>query len=280
MAEKNVRESARKATGILVKRLQMAFLAQDRVRFQHELDRGKIDNRRLHALTEKTSNKVFKKRVEKETTSTAAYLLVDCSGSMGYNKIRAAREAACAFSDCLERIGIVHEVAGFWSAVSFESMKAYQRYKDRNPKDHYIFNRRIEVLHHQIVKPFDKSFREGKFAVLGSMVNNTDGESVRWAARLLARRLEKRKVLFVFSDGDPKAEGDQNLLYLDLKEAVKEIMRADIQVVGIGINTDAPSKFYPDYVVIDDITTLSSETVAQLEKILLKGQRGSRRKVA
>ena len=272
--DEHIRKKARSATGVLQKRLEMALMAKDRARFRYELDRGKIDPRRLHALTSRTSNKVFKKRVEAETMATAVYLLVDCSGSMASGgKMGAAREAACAFSDCLDRLGIPHEVAGFWTGSKYtrRGMGGVD-YSKLTRDDYETFNRFGESINHMVVKGFDKQFKDGHFSALDARYNNTDGESVRVAARILAKRPEKRKVLIVFSDGNPVAEGKQALLYKDLREAVQEINAAGIHTIGIGIKTDAPKKFYPDNVQINDITQLSAETMKQLEDILLKGK--------
>jgi len=280
--EKAIREEVKSTVGVLIRRLQMVLLARDRARDRFELDRGRIDSRRLHQLIHKTSNRVFKTRVEAETESTAVYLLVDCSGSMGGKKIIAAQKAACAFSACLDQLGIVHEVGSFQCVKSEEIRNAFEQYIEANGMDCYDspFNRYYEILSHSIVKRFDQPFAQGAFANLMAGCNNCDGESVRVAARLLAQRPEKRKILMVFSDGMPSCYSDHDLLHKDLKKAVKEIMDAGIETIGVGIRTSAPKMFYPDWIRINDITTLPTEVISQLEKLLFNGMIGKKRRVA
>jgi len=276
--ERDILESGRKVTNQLVRRLEKALLAKNRDRVVFERDRGKIDQRRLHGLVSGKSNKVFKKLVEAEKLDTAIYLLVDCSGSMSGSKLYAAKEAAACFSDCLERLGIPNEVAGFW-ADSFDA-KAYDYAKNAEKKGVNLrpFNRIYETIYHHIVKGFDDTCAQGNFSGFESRGSNVDGESIMVAAKILAKRPEKRKILIVFSDGNPAACGDCDLLRKDLKDKVKEINDAGIQTIGIGIRTDAPKHFYPENIMIHDIRSLSTSTIMELQKILLDGMAGKSKK--
>ena len=83
----------------------------------------------------------------------------------------------------------------------------------------------------------------------------------------LSARPEKRKVMMVLSDGWPAADGyghEQHLL-----EVCRDIEASDVELVGIGIQSDAVERFYSKHVVVNDIKDLEGEVMNQLSKLLL-----------
>lgn len=290
--EKQIRADAKESSGMLIRRLEMALKAINRARNCYEQERGRIDARRLHALVGGTSNRVFKKRVEAETEDTAVYLLVDCSGSMCHRdyiydgnkrktrqRIESAQIAACAFSKCLDTLGIPNEVAGFSTGSSYGMERAYEDYKNKGGKDGY-FTRCWTKINHRIVKTFDDNFEAGRFSALETWGANFDGESVMVAGRILAKRPEKRKILIVFSDGRPVEERGGRCISADdyLTKKIKEINEAGIHTIGIGIGDDCVKKYYPDHVILPGAENLSAVTIKQIERILLAGQAGKIKK--
>jgi cobalamin biosynthesis protein CobT len=108
------------------------------------------------------------------------------------------------------------------------------------------------------------------------MCENTDGESVLWAAARLATRKEKRRILFVLSDGQPQnGDTDSDKLDAHLKEVVKMVSKHGIECVGIGILTDCVKEFYPHSVVVNNINDLVSTAYGEIVKAI----RGARREV-
>jgi len=97
---------------------------------------------------------------------------------------------------------------------------------------------------------------------------NCDNESIMWAAEKLWQRPEKRKILFVLSDGMPSATGsDRSLLDQDLRFNIIKLERLGIEVHGIGIYTTEPQKFYKSFDAIesgkDDISRAVFKVLSQ-----------------
>jgi cobaltochelatase CobT len=234
---------------------------------------------RLHAasLARLASNdaRVFRKKVEGKSRDVAVELVVDCSGSMEGCKITLASQAAYALATVLGRLNIAHEVIGFTS-----------RYSDEWNDEDTPFGQ--EVSQHQweyarycsLYMPILKGYNErmtanvrARFAYLpysGILSENVDGECVEIAARRLSQRRETRKIMLVLSDGEPAADGDNEMLDAHLKKVVKEIEASGITVVGMGIDTNAVKYFYQKYLVIEDIDDLPSEVLKELKTLLIE----------
>jgi cobalamin biosynthesis protein CobT len=226
--------------------------------------RGKLDRKKLARFsTDPEFDKPFFRTDSNVVGKAAVSVLVDLSGSMGGSKINNARLAAAAMGEALKALGLPFEILGF---ECFSDSKM-SRFSAKTSGRH--FNRRDEILSHKIFKSFDTDSLAG-VAAIKSGNNNADGESVLWAARRLEGRRETRKILIVLSDGNPVADGDQSVLYDDLKTKIEKIERSGIECVGIGISTDVVKKFYKDYVVLNSIEGLATGCASKLADILLK----------
>jgi cobalamin biosynthesis protein CobT len=184
----------------------------------------------------------------------------------GTGKSIGAMKAAVSLSEVLAILNIPFEVTGF-------TTDARRIHATRAELD--VYNR-VEGLVHFVFKAFEENFNTVKYRLLAirSNNNNCDGESVMWAAQRLFRRKEKRKILFVFSDGMPACYSqNQQVLETDLKETVKKVENMGAEVYGIGIYTDAPSHFYREN---SEIQMYGEQTIASaiftcLKKKLTQG---------
>ena len=85
--------------------------------------------------------------------------------------------------------------------------------------------------------------------------------------------------MIVLSDGQP-ANATLNLTREEeerapgnaLKGAVQDVIKSGIDVVGIGIEDSSVKKYYPQYVVINDVNDLSGVMFTQLSNILTGGK--------
>ena len=92
--------------------------------------------------------------------------------------------------------------------------------------------------------------------------------------------MRERKILFVFSDGMPaQAVSDYNENQKEyLRTVMDQLERSHVEAVGIGITTDAPKHYYPNWVSISDPSDLAGAQVEKLRELLV-GQRRRTRKM-
>jgi cobaltochelatase CobT len=107
------------------------------------------------------------------------------------------------------------------------------------------------------------------------MGNNADGESIyRIAKRVMARR-EKRKILIVLSDGQPCAASGSNVMERDVMpkhmQHVSDLIKRTkgLEVIGIGIDSDAVAHYYEKRVVVRNIGELPAVALGQLKGALM-----------
>ena len=75
----------------------------------------------------------------------------------------------------------------------------------------------------------------------------------------------------VLSDGNPACSlSDTDLLNKDLKTQVIKIEQSGIEVIGVGILTNEPAKFYNDFVKISKLNEVASQTYKVLLQKLRK----------
>ena len=101
---------------------------------------------------------------------------------------------------------------------------------------------------------------------------NLDGEAVIWAANKLAQRPEKRRVLFVLSDGLPAGSRDNAAGQRYLREAVERVIDAGIEVYAIGAQSEHVKDYYPTAWVCHDMNDLINLAVGSLTDVLLAGR--------
>src|SRR3990172_3606297 len=243
--------------------LERILKVKENAKWRVERERGSVNSKSLSKLlTDRNYRTPFKEFHKVETNNVAVQLLVDMSGSMA-GKIHIAQMAVVAMAEALKSLDIPFEVTGFHSTLSRELYAHTGARDDR-------FGRTQEMLDLHVFKRFDCPTL---YAIekIKSGHNNPDGECVVWAAKRLAERKEKRKILLVLSDGYPNTnDTDTTRLNQDLRLKVKNIIKSGIEVVGVGIATDAVRYFYPDFIVINELESLPKEAMKKLSKIVAK----------
>lgn len=249
----------------IVLALERVLKVQQKTKWRSDRERGDIDVRTLARLaTDKNFRRPFKDRIRNQTQDVAVELLVDMSGSMGGAKIRLAQQAAIAMGEALKTLGIAFEATGFHTE-SDNKVKNAGRGEDEGR-----YNRTEERLDHHIFKSFDSDRMIG-LTKIEAYGNNTDNESVAWAVKRIMARNEKRKIMIVFSDGHPNCFSDHGIMNADLKRVIKRAVKAGVEMVGIGIHSDAVERFYPDHIVLNDISSLPREVMKKLARMLQSG---------
>lgn len=262
--------------------LELALADRAQVRWVGGARKGrKWDRRKLPGwYLGSEDDRVFSRREEGEALDCAVSLLWDCSGSMGRSgtagsKSYLARLTAVAFHEALLRSQVPHEVLGFNTGMipPAELVNRVRQAKDRG-EDLQRFSRTDEIDNRMVLVPFSGTDGRAICAINGTAANR-DGECVLWAARRLAARPERRKILIVGSDGRPQGAEYIRTECRYLKQIVERIIEAGIEVIGIGINDSSVEEFYPCSVVLKKISALPGAVMRELTDLLLN--KGARR---
>lgn len=201
-------------------RLAAQMEARAREKQVHRRQGNRLDGRVVHRLFV-GDTRVFAKREHKRKVNTAVQILLDCSGSMGGGKIVTARQAALAAA-----LGIAQIPGCKVAAAAFPDIV--------------------------LLKGFDETARgaAGRFLIQANG-GTPMGEAMVWAAGQLAVRREDRKMLVVITDGEPN---DSKLV----QTLVRKYRQSAVEVVGIGIATDAVKRLFPASVVIQSVDDLAA----------------------
>jgi hypothetical protein len=235
---------------------------------------GRLHGGSLHRLRV-NDDRVFRRKQENHDTATAVSLVVDNSGSMGSHKTAIAMASAYALSQTLERVGIKHEVIGFTTKNLLPAQERELRAEEA--RIGMTFSR-VERLYMPIYKGFDERLtpdvrsRFAKaFARAGFLSQNIDGESVAVATRRLMQQREPRKVMLVFSDGQPACYSHHHdEIHSSLHASVADCKRLGIEIVGIGIEDDSVRTYYPKYIVLESVEELPKTVMGELKRILIR----------
>jgi hypothetical protein len=276
-------KSVRHVVPSLRRRLIMEFSGIGQ-RFHRNRKRGEFDQRAAHKVR-LGSEHVFRVKAPRIVVDADVELLVDISGSMCRGirgkrvpKLHVAAQAATAFSMVLDKLRIAHECAAFTTQTRFSDRFGYSLGDDEHE---YERTRPLRLI---LAKPAGMRFRQcrGRFAALAAFeecCDNVDGESVMWAAQRLAARNRRgmKPILIVFSDGWPASSPEEfSVLNAHLKRTVERVSAAGITVIGVGIASDAVAKFYPEHIVIEDV----SDLVGTSYRLIRAALRGARRRAS
>jgi hypothetical protein len=266
---RELRAQARADTAPLKEKLERALSADERIRWRREQERGEIDRTALAKLATSPGYRTpFRTQRAAKGRDVAVSLLIDRSGSMAGRKIELARLCATALCDALTQLSFDCEVLGYCSVESAPMQRLYERQLAAGA-DLRRYNRFVERLDLKVYKRFGAADLSG-IAAIDCGHENPDGEALAWAATRLAEHRAERRILMVFSDGYPSTgDGDPQVLRHDLRERVAAIGKRGIELVGIGVLTDAVEDFYPHNVVVSRLAELPSTVFSVLSSMLL-----------
>ncbi|MDR6409261.1 UNVERIFIED_ORG: hypothetical protein ABIC62_003513 [Burkholderia sp. 1595] len=269
-AWRELRAQARADTAPLKEKLERALSADERTRWRREQERGEIDRTSLARLATSPGYRTpFRTQRAAKGRDVAVSLLIDRSGSMAGRKIELARLCATALCDALTQLSFDCEVLGYCSLESAPMKQLYERQRAAGA-DLRRYNRFVERLDLKVYKRFGAADLSG-IARIDCGHENPDGEALAWAATRLADHPAERRILMVFSDGYPSTgDGDPQVLRSDLRERVAAIGKRGIELVGIGVLTDAVEDFYPHNVVVSRLAELPLTVFSVLSAMLLK----------
>lgn len=269
-----IEELTRSMTGKMQKDIERMMASQSHIIRTPGYRSGRLHGANLHRLVT-NDDRIFTRRQEHKSKDTAVTLLIDNSGSMSGAKMTTAMIAGYALSTTLERVKIANEVIGFttgdYGNTPRSVLEAMNQEVYGAMAKGYRWHRTTPIMM-PIYKSFDervtaevkKRVAYMAYAQIG-MGANVDGESLLYAAERLMKRTEKRKVMLVLSDGQPS--GGANVAP-HLKRTVVDLTKAGIDLVGIGIMDYSVQRFYPHYMVLNDVEELPGMVMNQLKAIL------------
>ena len=265
--------------GVMQNSLQRALVSKNKSYWRSSQESGRINPSSLARLYV-GDTRVFRRKVEHRSKSFDVTLLIDCSGSMHHgtgslSRFQTAMVAAYAMGDTLHRIGVNFEILGFTTKPHTGEWGETCR---KEMGTHGITFGRIDWLYMPIFKSFEERWGPKQMERIGAAFHvedflreNVDGESVQIAAQRLIGQRSEGKMLIVLSDGAPACHTyDRTALNRHLSKSIKSAERAGIKVIGVGIDTDSVSRYYSDYIVLNDVTKLPTELVEQIQKVLLR----------
>lgn len=199
-------------------RREITRIRESKNRAAKGLRRGTLDTGALWK-TGYHEDAIFSRKRNPDAGSAVFYLLIDDSGSQA--------EAASTENRSLRK----YQVARYSAAVVEEAVRGIF------PCKIALFNQDYSQVNHYVIKGFDerKSGNRSWNSLLsrGPGGGNADSVNIRIAAMELSRRPEKKKVLFVLSDGLPSAYGSRSEAYSEVRQAVLSARRKGIIVIPI-----------------------------------------------
>lgn len=266
-----VERQTNEMSGPIQRSLERAFVARNRSRWEAGKRSGRLNSAGLSRLLVE-DDRVFRQKEVTKTRDVAVSLLIDCSGSMAGVPIKCAMGAAWALGHVLERLKLASEIIGFTSSWGAGTSLQNQYNDDPNACNYD----RLVPLYMPIFKTFSEPFgteqrmRISTYLHNGQMNVNIDGECVRIAGDRLLKRPEPGKTLIVLSDGFPAGGTAKRRLNGHLKLTVDSLQKEGVNTVGIGIMTDAVSRFYPKYTILNNINDLPGTVINELRDAILK----------
>ena len=206
----------------------------------------RIDPRSCHLIAVNTpENRVFASRREKVAVNTAVTLLIDRSRSMEWGRqhmLWPAMEATYSTSVALSRIeGVVHSIACYPGMDGEEeNVTVLKKFGERPDMRQY----------------------NGMYGDGGTPI----AEALMWAGMVLTHRhLEKRKIVVLFTDGEPN---DDNLA----AQAVGVLRKSGVEVYAVFFGKSTFREWIDEDSsrVLDDIQELPKVFITLLKQTLLR----------
>lgn len=247
----------------LAKDLERAIASRNRVQFIPGQRRGRVHGASLYRLS-MNDDRVFRRKEDHKAVNACVQQVIDLSGSMGGRKIELALASAYTLADALDRIHVPNVITGFTTYgnpdVATMSKRGFSRFEA-------LMLPIIKNWHEKANSPEIRA-RMGCVAETFPLLNNVDGESIAQLASLFAGRMEDKKIMIVQSDGAPCAAGDGFSNHL--RSVTNDIENtSDINLLAIGILTDAPRRYYKNYALVNKVEELGTSVVSELSRVIL-----------
>ena len=262
----NAFSNIRGATSVLSSYLEQSLKTLSRCRVIDNRDKGSLNVHRNATLIAKSLSKnIFSKTIKGISLDTTVSILIDESGSIGYDTSREFTKIVVAFAEVLERLKIKFEVLGHTTGRAYHcpSNAGFTRCS------------KMVILEH---KNFNEPYRSERYRLgsIGYHACNIDGEALLTAFKRNVSQRSKRHVILVFSDGLPNdPNGFNGMLYRNLTDTVRLCRNNGVEVYAFGIGTEAPSKFYGEdnFVYLKSVDEMTNAFFRKTAEIITMGRR-------
>ena len=213
--------------------------------------RGKLDKRVLHRIPMDRQD-LFNVKIIKQDNPVDICLLVDESGSMGHGKMRAARRAAIAMKEALQ-----------------DNPKVQLWIFGHSADEHG--NGNTEMYEYSGPKMQDRPLACG---AMHARYENRDGNAILASAQRVKEQSTSphtQKLMIVFSDGQPSAQGYRGMRALDhTKRCVSRVEGEgwDIIQVGFGVSSHTMKRMFRNCVEIGSMDWLANTLTKIIRRVL------------
>lgn len=237
--------------------------------------RGSLSPRTLYRLcTDRRLLDVFRIRSTVQGRSTAVCVVLDASGSMTSRKLDVARQAMRVLLEALADLKIATEAFTFTTGDRFNLAEACKLTSQEHTQLQGRFSR-FGNLEIGLVKRFEepvKSALRRLPTIRGSGLTPL-GEAMQIGASRLRSRTESRRILLVLTDGKAGCECGDGSATEHAKHVADLCHKAEIELIGIGIQDDSLCTIVADTIVIHKLEDLPAQLCKLLGRTLQKGVR-------
>lgn len=218
-----------------LQRLRLVFTDNARGSSERNLKSGKVNGRALAKRVPVGDDRLFKKNRRPGKKDYFVVIGIDCSGSTtcrlpeGGNRLDLIKTASHAKAELLHRLGIPFSMY----AHSGDGYNV-ELFEIKGPK-----------------QPWSKQTQK-VLAELQPYAANLDGHTMEFYRKAAQARHETDRLILYFTDGAMPAENytEEKMI---LEAEIEKCKKLNIHLVGIGVQTDAPTEYGLDTIQLDSI---------------------------
>lgn len=249
-----------KLMGAAVLHARRVFEDNKRVRHLTNLKSGRIDTRVLGKRAAMGDPRLFTRKIVPGKRDYLVVIGADCSGSTNrLDRNQKIKRAVHAQANLLSRLGVTW--VGYGHTAYMSSLAKFP-YGDKVTQ-YYVY-----LLPFKEERDAWDDNAKTRLANIVPVSDNLDGHTLEFYRKVAQRSTATDKVIIYYTDGDmPAANLDEEREILERE--LKTCERLGITVLGVGINTDSPSRYGMDTVRIDSDEDIH-KVLQQLERRLAR----------
>lgn len=221
---------------------------------------GQINSRKLYALLNHNSPKVFRKVTQCESDSVAMTLLIDLSGSMDGPRIHMARQVAILFAETLHQLRIPFEVLGFTTEKTNRALARVIKETGMDLQELSKSYARFYPCIFSVFKAFHEPYKliKPRIPSMAAKEYTPMDDAILFAAKRIAGRRETRKLILALTDGEPYSGNGtmHHVVLARLQEILDKCKRSGIECSAIGIQSDCVKEHFEDHIVVNNLAEL------------------------